>query len=200
MSKLQDRTIFTESAPTSNPPSGIAYVYTDTDGKLKKRRSDGTIVTIPDIASDGTIRDGAGNNVAIKAYFGGTAAANLLDDYEEGSWTPTDQSGAGLTFTVEGTPKYIKVGDKVTVWARFNWPSTADSSSTLVGGLPFPIANNGSVRGSGGVFTNSASATIIAGNTNASTFRFYADGTLTASDNSDLSQNTVIFTLTYRTA
>ena len=31
-------------------------------------------------------------------FNGDTAAANALDDYEEGTWTPADGSGAGLTF------------------------------------------------------------------------------------------------------
>jgi hypothetical protein len=61
---------------------------------------------------------------------------NTLDDYEEGNWTPTDQSGAGLTFTVSGAT-YVKVGKLVHVTFQFAYPATASGANAVVGGLPF---------------------------------------------------------------
>lgn len=63
--------------------------------------------------------------------------ANTLDDYEEGTWTPTDASGAGLSFTTTFTAEYIKLGQLVFVNAAFTYPATADGSNAKVGGLPF---------------------------------------------------------------
>ena len=63
---------------------------------------------------------------------------NTLDDYEEGSWTPADGSGAGLTLTgVQGT--YTKIGRLV--YARFSvtYPTTADTSAAKISGLPFSV-------------------------------------------------------------
>lgn len=62
--------------------------------------------------------------------------ANALDDYEEGNWTPNDASGAGLTLTV-GTANYVKIGRLVIAGASVTYPSTADTSQAIIGGLPF---------------------------------------------------------------
>tara|TARA_A100001391_G_scaffold203409_1_gene195657 strand:- start:775 stop:1761 length:987 start_codon:yes stop_codon:yes gene_type:complete len=71
---------------------------------------------------------------------GGTGSANLLEDYEEGTWTPT--ADAGITFT--GTPSgtYIKVGNLVTVFDSLTCSLTNNQAFTI-GGLPFdPAAGN----------------------------------------------------------
>lgn len=62
---------------------------------------------------------------------------NNLDDYEEGTWTPADASGASLTLTASGT--YTKCGRFV--FARFavTYPTTADTSATSISGLPFSV-------------------------------------------------------------
>lgn len=48
-------------------------------------------------------------------HFGGTADANVLDDYEEGTWTltPADSSGNNSSTTVTGN--YTKIGNVVHV-------------------------------------------------------------------------------------
>lgn len=66
----------------------------------------------------------------------GTGTSELLADYEEGTWTPTDASGAGLTFT-NVHPKYTRIGRQVTVSVFISYPSTANVSAALIGGLPF---------------------------------------------------------------
>jgi len=73
----------------------------------------------------------------------GTGTSELLADYEEGTWTPADASGAGLTFTLEYAT-YTKVGRLVTLNLRLVFPTTADASDVLIGGLPFAAAAAGS--------------------------------------------------------
>tara|TARA_R110000796_G_scaffold46044_3_gene111443 strand:+ start:3177 stop:5639 length:2463 start_codon:yes stop_codon:yes gene_type:complete len=73
-------------------------------------------------------------------YLGGTGAANKLDDYEEGTWTPTlfGQTTAGTpTYTFrEGW--YVKVGSMVTVSAAFNLSALSGVAGDLrISGLPF---------------------------------------------------------------
>ena len=71
------------------------------------------------------------------AYIGGTAAANKLDDYEEGSWTPNWSIGNGST-----TGTYVKVGNIVTVTATFTMGSTTTMGTKLEAtNLPFSCAN-----------------------------------------------------------
>lgn len=65
---------------------------------------------------------------------------NTLDDYEEGTWTPTDQSGATLTFSnVSAT--YTKIGRLVFAQCYLTYPVTANTSQAVIGGLPFTVAN-----------------------------------------------------------
>ena len=68
---------------------------------------------------------------------GGTAAANMLDDYEEGTWTP---SGNGITFTT-ATGRYTKIGNIVRVGMYVAFPSTSDSGNAQIKGLPFTCSN-----------------------------------------------------------
>jgi len=65
------------------------------------------------------------------AYLGGTAAANHLDDYEEGTFTPT-LSGVNMG----GTAGYVKIGKSVTITFDVSVPAGTTSSYTI-GGLPF---------------------------------------------------------------
>jgi hypothetical protein len=69
-------------------------------------------------------------------FNGDTAAANELDDYEEGTWTPTDASGGGLTFAA-ASGRYTKVGRLITLAGGITFPTTADGSGVKIGGLPF---------------------------------------------------------------
>ena len=68
-------------------------------------------------------------------FNGDTAAANALDDYEEGTWTPTLPSGASATLVGQ----YTKIGNKV-FWAlQIN--SLSGSASFQISGLPYTVGN-----------------------------------------------------------
>ena len=59
-------------------------------------------------------------------FNGDTAAANALDDYEEGTWTPVYSLTSGsATMGSEQAGRYVKVGDMVTIWARLSTSSTS---------------------------------------------------------------------------
>lgn len=67
--------------------------------------------------------------------------ANTLDDYEEGTWTPADVSGAGLSLTV-ASATYTKVGREVFIKAYLTFPATANGAQAQIGGLPFTVGSN----------------------------------------------------------
>lgn len=72
-------------------------------------------------------------------YLGGTVAANKLDDYEEGTWTPTitGVTSGAATFTVNQA-LYTKVGRAVHVSCYIiNADVTGLVGTIIVGGLPF---------------------------------------------------------------
>lgn len=59
-----------------------------------------------------------------------------------GSWTPTDQSGAGLSLTV-ASATYVKIGRMVFAMFAITYPVTANASAMKIGGLPFASENSG---------------------------------------------------------
>jgi len=79
-------------------------------------------------------------------------AANLLDDYEEGTWTPTvaGETTAG-TYTLNlasFTPTYIKIGRLVHVDAELIFTTaTGGVGNLIIGGLPFLYSNGRGVTG-----------------------------------------------------
>ena len=95
--------------------------------------------------SNGTTRDAAidlGNSggrfkdiyLSGGAYLGGTAAANKLEDYEEGTWTPTV---SGCTLSVVRA-FYTKIGNLVTLHFNFSVTATNNASVAMsIAGKPF---------------------------------------------------------------
>ena len=83
---------------------------------------------------------GHGIDFSATAEGSGTSSENeLLDDYEEGTWTPTSQIG---TFT-NAKGRYIKVGHQVTLWIEI--PTISDTSDTgnfQINGLPFAMKSD----------------------------------------------------------
>jgi hypothetical protein len=73
------------------------------------------------------------------AYIGGTGAANHLDDYEEGTFSPTISTGTA-SFS---NATYTKVGRVVVVTVFFQSVSDQSSATALqVGNLPFTSDSN----------------------------------------------------------
>jgi|19_taG_2_1085344.scaffolds.fasta_scaffold21643_3 hypothetical protein len=95
------------------------------------------------------------------SFNGDTAAANALDDYEEGTWTPEDSSGTD--YAVNGAQTYVKVGRLV----AFTMDVNVMTSGGDIYGLPF--TQDGSATGvtigytsySGGVYGFIGSDTVI---------------------------------------
>ena len=80
-------------------------------------------------------------------FLGGTAAANRLDDYEEGTWTPevsAPTTGSGVTYNYRGGT-YVRIGNKCWVRMGLNVSSvgTGFNGVLYVLGLPFTAANVG---------------------------------------------------------
>ena len=80
---------------------------------------------------------------------GGTGAANTLDDYEEGTFTPTSVSNLDAISNVSG--HYVKIGTFVKVLLYVTIDPT-NSAAVEMGGLPFAVANKlplSSIEGAG---------------------------------------------------
>jgi len=93
------------------------------------------------------IIDLTGGQIAFPAVQAASAGVNTLDDYEEGTFTPTISFGdaaVSVAYSVQ-QGKYTKIGDLVT--ATIHLEITNNGSSTgIVKILGLPFTNNASVR------------------------------------------------------
>lgn len=112
----------------------------------------------------------------------GTGTSELLNDYEEGTWTPTDASGAGLVFT-DVAGNYTKIGNCVTAAFTVTYPATANANNARIS-LPFnSVAGN---NNTGFFMTLTNSGLSSTGITNGSFLQFY-DNALNNRNNVDFS-------------
>ena len=86
-------------------------------------------------------------------FNGDTAAANGLDDYEEGNWTPSVQSTGSATFQ---NASYTKVGRLVTAHCIISSIGNTSASQTFAMSLPFPPAAGDRAVTLGSITTNVA--------------------------------------------
>jgi hypothetical protein len=89
-----------------------------------------------------------GTGITFPASQNASANANTLDDYEEGSFTPTAVcTGQTITYTVQ-SGSYTKIGNivRVQISIVINTVSGAAGGNTTISGLPF---SNGDVTYSG---------------------------------------------------
>jgi len=87
--------------------------------------------------------------------------SQLLNWYEEGAWTPTDNSGAGLSFDIRYA-KYTRVGRAVHIVVYMVWPVTASAANAALAGLPFTNVTNGIAS----LSVSSGSGTALGGQVN----------------------------------
>lgn len=81
----------------------------------------------------------ATTNVIFPATQVPSSDANTLDDYEEGTWTPS--IGGSATYTTQ-TGTYTKIGRLVYVNMVFTINVIGTGSTTVISGLPFTAAND----------------------------------------------------------
>jgi hypothetical protein len=129
----------------------------------------------------------------------GTGTSELLNDYEEGIWTPIDASGAGLTFSgVNAT--YTKVGRLVTCSFTVNYPVTVSAAAATIGGLPFTSGAYGPATIQG--FFSITTATIVSrgvyGTGGGTTVNIDKNNATAVASNADMSGSTSYITITYQ--
>jgi hypothetical protein len=121
------------------------------------------------------------------------ARPNVLDDYEEGNFTITDQSGAGLTFST-GAGKYTKVGRVVTYTGTVVYPVTANTNAAIISRPPFVNVEESPVS----IMSNVGSA--IQAYVISTGINFFPVGSFTPSTNANLSGKTIYVSGVYMTS
>ena len=121
------------------------------------------------------------------------ARPNVLDDYEEGNFTITDQSGAGLTFST-GAGKYTKVGRVVTYTGTVVYPATANTNAAIISRPPFVNVEESPVSIMSNVGSTLQAYVISTG------INFFPVGSFTPSTNASLSGKTIYVSGCYMTS
>ncbi len=139
-------------------------------------------------ASGGVIQ--VSNGITFPATQSASSDANTLDDYEEGTWTPS--IGGTATYTAR-TGTYRKIGSQVTCWFDVTINAVGTGSGALQG---LPFANNASAAGGGnvGYFASLVASfvminPIVAGGQTSVSFETATAATATIGDNQNIWQN-----------
>jgi len=133
----------------NNGAAGVQYIHCvnsssnyDSDLVFSRRlHPSGTYAEACRITNAGNLKFPSGQGIDFSATSDGSnMSSELLDDYEEGSFTPklggTTNSG---TYHVDGSGTYIKIGRKVTVSIRFSAVDLDNNASgdAIIFNLPF---------------------------------------------------------------
>ena len=129
-------------------------------------------------------------------FNGDTAAANALDDYEEGTWTPA--CSRATVSTVERA-RYTKIGRLVHVFAYFQLAADGTGHNISFTGLPFTVASEIYETGITQFSNNSVSRGILArtGGNSTTINLYYTDGTQAEVPTDSVDGGHVMISLTY---
>jgi hypothetical protein len=127
----------------------IAAPNTNSNYTLTLPTNTGTVMTsASDTFSGGLTLGGDLTLDSNGIYLGGTGAANHLDDYEEGTWTPSltyGGSNTGVTYGISPVGYYRKIGSVVYVMFGFRLSSKGSSTGQVyIEGLPFAVSGTSS--------------------------------------------------------
>ena len=209
--RLGDRVCISEYDDGSNPEqfnlfhnsnSSEKYIETGTASVIQQRAGEMVFYN----AASGTagaaiswaerIRILSGGGIT---FNGDTAAANALDDYEEGTWTPTCSTA---TIASINLATYTKIGRVVHVFTYVVLAADGTSGVASLSGLPFSIPSNNYEPSAVQISTNSAGRPIV-GRAEATTNRinlYWADQTQTGVPTSDIDDGHWMISQTYHVA
>jgi hypothetical protein len=136
--------------------------------------------------------------------------ANTLDDYEEGTWTPSvsySTSNGNLSLGIQ-VGRYTKIGNVVSVVAYVLWDETTASGNVSITGLPFTTLNVTNLVAGYSFFvdnmTGLSGGVAASLSPNATSFNLFYSGTGTQTNitaaNTSASSNVARFTFSYFTA
>ena len=132
---------------------------------------------------------------------GGSVSSKTLDDYEEGTWTPTIKAGGTLTISSISTATYTKIGRSVTVQTFMYLNDNGNGASLFFEGLPFAGIGTQYFTGvlthaSGSNTADTMYARQNAGGSEVGVYR----GHSTSAAQNEIDGDWVIFSLTYQTS
>jgi len=128
---------------SSNANGTVTFLNNGTSAASIDNRGSGTLTFNTGSSLTERLRIQAGGGIS---FNGDTAAANALDDYETGTFTPQLLGGtSNPSSTVSGSGEYVKVGKLVFIYIKFHNVNTTGASGYIrITGQPFnPSQTNG---------------------------------------------------------
>ena len=123
-------------------PSGQSHFFGIADATKITINSSGNLQTIGTISVGNATPSTSGAGITFPATQSASTDANTLDDYEEGTWTPTivrESTALGaVTYTAQDG-KYTKIGRVVYITCSVAWSNiaSAGAGANRIDGLPF---------------------------------------------------------------
>jgi hypothetical protein len=154
---------------------------------LSKLATTGTMTFASTIGVGGATPAASGAGITFPASVSASSDANTLDDYEEGTWTPS--VGGTATYNSQ-TGRYTKVGRLVNVSGRIGINAIGTGSSSTISGLPFTNGNS-QYNDSGSVtfYVNanlSVMALSVSANPSSTNLTFYGNGAAQTGSSSNI--------------
>ena len=114
------------------------------DGTSGITTNSGTVISASTIGVGGATPSASGSGITFPATQSASTDANTLDDYEEGTWTPTIFGSAGSAgaqaYSYHG--RYIKIGRFVLLTGYLTLSNKGSwTASVKIGGFPFTVTN-----------------------------------------------------------
>jgi len=94
--------------------------------------------------SDNVVIGTSGKGIDFSAT-SGSGTSELLNDYEEGTWTPVLQFDANTQTITTPIATYTKIGRSVTINMQITWAAKSGSGRVFITGLPFAKEAGGTV-------------------------------------------------------
>jgi len=168
-------------------------------------------VTIDGLSlKDGNVVPAAGKGIDFSAASGSASGSSsaLLDDYEEGTWTPTLLENASTTNKISQVTvtraKYVKIGKLVELELLLRQFTGSFSGNIVIGGIPFTSeTTHWCTCGTGSTYNGHYTCTAMIDNYQADTINLaYGTGHnyVSYSDIGTASSSTFTLNVTYQTS
>jgi hypothetical protein len=170
------------------------FIYNNTNDMIFASEQSGGSLTL---GSNLRVSTGGSERIRIDSdglkFHGDTAAANALNDYEEGTWTPTHTGGSGTGSFSDA--RYTKIGNTVHIYFAFSFSS--GGGSMAISGFPFNC--NGNTVGIGREDQTNGYGVYGRINAGDSTVYIYATQASSNASAYQVSSGAIKFAMTYET-
>jgi len=131
-------------------PAADTIAFAEGGAEAMRINASGNLQTIGTISVGSATPSTSGAGITFPATASASSDANTLDDYEEGTWTPTISSGGGtITTSSFSGAKYTKIGNIVEATVNILLTTVGTASGSCDFTLPFTSTNSTQIGGYG---------------------------------------------------